>query len=166
MRKEKKFNKLVGRIGNEFYFCNDIFSYEDGSLQGATGTTLCPVSKELYEERSSQENVEELYADTWREMVASGKETRGLDAFVGDVLNYEGDEALFDFSGYTLWGQLRERGFDDVSFPVIECIGGGRCFGNDLKFDEVFDKDLLRKIRMIEAGAKFEDIISGEEVKA
>ena len=36
-RKEIKINKLVGRIGNEYYICDDIFSYEDGLQGGGAG---------------------------------------------------------------------------------------------------------------------------------
>ena len=82
--------------------------------------------------------------------VNDGKTEQSLDEWISDVLMYDGDEAIFDFSGYNLWEQLRELGLTEEEYPVFECSGGGRCFSSDIEFDEVYDEELLKKIKEIE----------------
>jgi len=155
-RKQKNFNKLVGRIGNDYYFCDYIFI--DGKMnnelfQGATGTVLNPVSKEEYEERTDPESEEclDYFKEIWQMSVQDDNTELGLQEWVEQVLNIDGDEAVFDFSGYNLWEQLRDIGLNEDDYPVFECVGGGRSFDSKMKFDEVYNKDLWRLIKAVES---------------
>ena len=150
MRKQTEYNKLVAERNGEFYFCDYIFKHKD-DFKGATGTELVPVSKEEYEERTSLESITERFEDCWRDAVSNGDEFRSLDDYCSDIFQYEGDEAVFDFSGYNLWDQLREIGYDEENYPVFDCIGGGRCFSKDDKWDKIYDEKLLKKIVRIES---------------
>ena len=49
-REQTNYNKLVGRIGNEYYFCDYIFRHSP-DFKGATASILCPVSRGEYDER-------------------------------------------------------------------------------------------------------------------
>jgi len=148
--KKTKYDKLVGRVGNEYHFCDGIFEYKDGMCR-ATGTILVPVSREEYEDRTDPEGdyVRDMFLYHWQELVQSGNTEEGFKEWIENVLRWEGDEAIFDFSGYDLWEQLRKLGMSEEDYPVFECVGCGRCLA-DTEFDEVYDKELLKKIIEIE----------------
>lgn len=151
MRTETKYDKLVGQKENEFYFVDDIFKYDDG-MQGVTGTILVPVSKEEYEDRTSNEAKYD-YLDnsgSWEEAVKSGRTEESKQDYYQNIIDIAGDELIFDFSGSDLWDQLRSIDYDEENYPVIECVGGGRCFKSKNNFDKVFDKELLKKVEMQE----------------
>lgn len=150
MKQQTNYNKLVGRTGDEYYFCDYIFTHAD-DFKGATGSVLRPVSKAEYEERTSQEELEDRFSDVWREAVASGSTTDSLSVWVEQAFDIDGDEMVFDLSYSRYWDQLRELGFNDEEYPLFECTGGGRCFSKDIKFDEVYDQGLLNKIIAIES---------------
>jgi len=148
MRKETKIGKLICKIEDEYYFLNYFFNHND-DFKGATGTILRPVSKEEYIE-ITEDNAEEYLEENWRMAVQGGNTTDGLSDWVEYVKRMDGDGAFFDLSYSEYWEQLRAIGFDEEDYPVIECRGGGRCFGKETKFDKIFDKKLWKQIREIE----------------
>jgi len=149
MRTETKYNKLVGRIGNSYYFCDDIFKYND-NFQGATATVLEPVSREEYDERTSEDGLIDYLGECWKDAVANDSTTMGEAEWCQYAYDVDGDEILFDFSGSNLWNQLRDLGMSEEDYPVFACTGGGRSFSHDQEFDEVYDADLLAKIKAVE----------------
>jgi len=149
-----KDKKLVGRIDNAYYFCDTIFDYKDG-LKGATATVLCPVSRENYEQRIDPSDFDTLscFADCWRGAVQAGTTTKGLEAWVEEVLYIDGDKAVFDFSGFDYWDDLRNAvpKLTEKDYPVFECVGGGRSFSPDMQWDEIYNKELWERIKAIGA---------------
>lgn len=150
MREQVNFNKLVGRRGDEYYFCDYIFN--QGSFKGATATVLRPIPKDEYDERTDRSNLIDYLEEPWKEAVAAGQTTEGLGEWAEYAIDVDGVEhcAGFDPSGEELYPQLRAIGLTEEEYPAIECTGGGRSFSHDQQFDEVFDAELLEKIRRVE----------------
>lgn len=155
-RYEKKYGKLVGRIGDVYYFLDYVFKHDDG-LQGATGTKLSPISKQEYYNRTDPDNIRDRYEDIWRETVIARKTEEGLDDWINSVIEADGaEECAFDTSYWNsdMWTQLRELGFNEEEYPVFECTGGGRCFSNDMQWDEIYDEKLWKLIQKYETHKK------------
>jgi len=153
-KKQTDIKKLVGRIGNDYYICDYLFKHSDG-FKGATATVLCPVSSDHYTERTDPESeiAVDYFEEIWRESVKAGNTTQSLKEFVEEVLAVDGDEAVFDLSGYEYWGLIREAEpeLNENDYPVFECIGGGRSFDPKMKWDKLYDKQLWQKIKEIES---------------
>jgi hypothetical protein len=147
-RNQKTYNKLVARKGSEFYILEYIFN-DDEEFKGAVGSVHVPISREEYDYRTSIEGVAERYEDVWRDMVANDKETRGLDDFAKDIINSDGAEAVFELSSPEIRDQIQSK-IGHTEYPAFECVGGGRCFNYDDKFDEVYEPKLMKLIRDIE----------------
>ena len=149
MRNQTNYNRLVGRKDNSYYFCDYIF--EDKDFCGATATILDPVTKDDYDYRTSLEGAMDCFeVCLWKE----SDTLLSYEDWVQSILDTDGDEAIFDHSGYNLWDQLREIGFEESEYPVFECCGGGRSFSSDMKFDKIYDIDLWNKIKAIELKAE------------
>lgn len=150
---QTQIKKLVGRIDNTYYFCDTLFEHAD-DFKGATATVLCPVAREDYENRINPRNPDtiEYFEDCWQQAVQAGNTTDSLQDYVEMVLNVDGDEAVFDFSGYDYWDDLRAAvpELTEEDYPVFECFGGGRSFSPDMKWDEIYDGDLWKQIKEIE----------------
>lgn len=145
--------KLVGRIDNAYYFCDTLFEHAD-DFKGATATVLCPVTRRFYEDRTNPEDfdTQDWFEETWQGAVASGNTKEGLEDFTAQCLRDNGDEAVFDFSGYNYWDLLREAipELTEEDYPVFECIGGGRSFSPDMNWDEIYDEEMWQQIKAIE----------------
>ena len=150
---ETRIKKLVGRIDNTYYFCDTLFEHGD-DFRGATATVLCPVPRDVYEERIDAGNPDtlEYFEDCWRQAVQAGSTTDSLQSYVEAILDINGDEAAFDMSGYDYWDDLRAAvpELTEEDYPVFECIGGGRSFRPDMKWDELYNENLWRQIKEIE----------------
>lgn len=149
MRQETAYNKLVARKDDDYYFCDYIFK-NDENFKGATGSILRPISKDEHEYNTSEEGLLEYLGELWQDAVASGNTEMGKAEWCEWVYEIDGDNAIYDLSYHNLHEQLREIGISEEDFPVIVCSGGGRCFNADDEFDEVYDQELLDKIRAIE----------------
>jgi len=149
-----KIGKLVGRIDNEYYICDTLFEHAD-DFKGATATVLCPVAREDYEDRTNPNGdyAKDYFEDCWREAVQVGNTTGSLANYAKMILAINGDEAIFDFSGYDYWELLREAApeLTEEDYPVFECAGGGRSFRPDMEWDEIYDKELWEQIKRIES---------------
>lgn len=152
-REQKNIKKLVGRIGNEYYFCDYIFNNDD-TFHGVVGTELRPVSKEEYEETMNIENAKDYFKDLWTEVMKDGRTESSLEDYCQNIIDCDGDEAFWDFSGYEYWNELREAvpELTREDYPVITCTGGGRSFGADMKWDKIYNKGLWEVIKQIEKG--------------
>lgn len=149
-RTETTYNKLIGRIDNAYYFLDDIFSYAHG-LHGATATVLEPVPLDEYENTKTVEGLRNRgYDDLWQDAVSGGRTELGLDEWLELILNTDGDEGIWDLSGYDNWDQLREIGLTEEEYPIFICTGGGRSFSKDMRWDELYNKELWKKIRIAE----------------
>ena len=153
MNMNTQVKKLVGRIDDAYYFCDYLFEHAD-DFKGATATVLCPVSRGVYKERTDPENDDtlEYFEDCWKQAVQAGRTTDSLTDYVKMILDTDGDEAVFDFSGYDYWDDLRAAvpELTEEDYPVFECIGGGRSFRPDMEWDEIYDAGLWQQIKEIE----------------
>ena len=153
-RKQTIYNKLVGRIGNEYYFCDYIFRH-DRDFKGATATILRPVLEDEYNERMDPINkdTQDYFGELWRDAVANERTELSLEEWAEWVLNTDGPDAVFDLDDECLWDALREAvpEFTEEDYPVFECISGGRCFSPDMEWDEIYDNKLWQKIKKVEA---------------
>jgi len=145
-REATKYYELVARRGDEYIMLDETFKYGDG-FHGATGSTFRLVSREEYEERTSPEAIRDSYEYIWREQAGRGDTELGLTEWLEQI---DPDE-IFDDTQYA--DLVRERaGVSEEDYPIVECVGGGRCFSVGDEYDEVFRPDLLDVIKQAEAG--------------
>lgn len=152
-RKRDWIMKLVGKdTDGSFVFCESIFEYEDG-LKGAAGFTLRPITEEEYERRTDPEDPDTLdyFEEFWCDAVRAGWTRESLEEYTKRVLAKDGDNIVFDLSYFwDVENQLRDIGYSEEDYPIFECIGSGRCFDKDSKYEVVYDSELLDRIRKIE----------------
>jgi len=177
MREEKA--KLIGRIGDEYWFVDSVFKHGDG-LAGCTGCQVYPVSADQADEALSFDNMADRYADYWAEQYKDAAEDDcencggypdedgcencgypSLESLCNDIARADGYDAVFDFPGHEYTDILEgilvtEDDPDAVEFA--DCGGCGRIFGHaahDFKdrFDEVYDRKALVAILAYEDGA-------------
>jgi len=158
----EKHNKLVGRKDSEFYFVDDIFKHGD-DFMGATGTGVAPVSKEYHEYATSREGLAERFVDAMSQEEWLGVIGRDEDEFDSEE---ELEKAIIDSivdqhrygqldpfeEAYDEEEQMRAIGFSEDEYPIFEVVSGGRIFSKDMKFDEVYDQELLDRILLAEDG--------------
>jgi hypothetical protein len=147
-RQETKYNKLVGIIDDEYCFLD--YTFKDGDFMGACGTILQPITRKQYEYDTSEDSLLERLGEWWKNAVDNNSTELGKVEWVRDIYNRDGDDALYDLSGYDLWDQLRNIGLTEEDYPVFNCIGGGRCFDKNMKFDKVYDQKLVDIINQYE----------------
>jgi hypothetical protein len=149
-RKQTDYNKLVGRIDDEYYFLDYTFddTLHGGEFKGATATVLRPVSDHEHEERIS--DLSEWFRDSWIGAVGAGETEDSLESWSEWIYKTNGDESIYDLSGQDLWPQLRAIGLSEDDYPLFECTGGGRSFSKNMKFDEVYNQELVDIINQFE----------------
>jgi hypothetical protein len=156
--KRKQIAKLIARAADgTFIFCDDLFSHGD-DFQGATGTVMRLVTVEEYNERTDPDEIEEYLRDIWQEQVRAGATEESLKKWAADAYATDGDDLLFDQSyAHTYGQQLRDIGYTEERYPVVECIGGGRIFSREesRKYEHVYAEGLLKLIIDVEGGADF-----------
>lgn len=136
-----KYNKLVARDGDEFIFLDEVFQYS-GSFKGAVGTRITVIPKDEYEERMEDDD---YWYERWQEAVASNRVTEGLNEWVDSISEVEKKEVLWDHSYmHEYWPILREMGYSEEEYPVMDCTGGGRCFskGDRKKYEQLYNEEL------------------------
>ena len=161
------YDTLVGRIGDEYYFLDEIFKYNDG-FKGATGTVVMPVSKEYYEYATSEDGILERYMDAmgedeWISTLGLDREdfededdlTKAIENGIWQ-LYYVGELNPFEEVDSDLEEQMRAlpQFASSEEFPIFEIIGGGRIFDKEREFDEIYNQELFDKIKEIEEFAK------------
>lgn len=152
MKEQNNIKKLVGRIGDDYYVCDYVFKYKD-DFHGATATVLRPVGLPEYEEAQTIDALKDRFADMWAEAVKDERTEESLEDYVQAIFDIDGDEALWDFSGYGYWDMLREAipELIEDGFPVFECVGGGRSFSADMEWDELYDAETWALIQEYES---------------
>lgn len=153
-REETRYDKLVGRIGENYYFLD--YTFKHGEFKGATATILRPVDIDEHKDKTNPESdaCKDYFRELWQIAVSDGITEDGLDDWVEQIINIDGDEAVFDFSGYHLWEQLRKIGLSEEEYPVFECVGGGRSFSIDMEWNEIYDVELWEEIKKFEEGGE------------
>ena len=161
------YDALIGRVDNEFYFLDDIFKYKDG-FKGATGTIVMPVNSQYYEYATSEDGILERFMDAmgedeWLEALQLNRDdfededdlTKAIEDGIYQLYSY-GELHPFEYAGSDIESQMRELSefADESKYPLFEVIGGGRIFGKDVVFDEIYNQELYDKIKQIEEFAK------------
>ncbi len=144
MNKESYY-KLIGKIGNEYYFLDETFEHSK-NFKGATGTILAPVTQAELDERWEAENMREQ----WQDAVDAGMTNDGLEDWIDYVKRMDGGESILDESGANLYDQLRAIGVKEEEYPFFDCTGGGRCFRQYLIWDKLYDPKLWKVIKKFE----------------
>lgn len=161
-KNEKQIRKLVGRIDGDYYICDYIFN-DSPDFHGATATVLRPVSADERDNRTNPHNsdTKNNFKELWQDQVQAGQTEQSFEDWLEELLAVDGDEAVFDFSGYEYWDLLREAEpeLTEEDYPIFERAGGGRSFSADMKFDKVYDEELWTQIQ------KAETVCSLKEVK-
>ena len=143
--KRAKVNLLVGKIDNQYYFCDDIFTNKDGS-KGATATVLEPITQDEVNARWDLENQREL----GEEAVKANMTDEGLEDWVNYVKSVDGEESVLDSSGSEYYPQLRDLGISEEEYPFFDCTGGGRSFSKDMVWDELYNPEVWELIKQYE----------------
>jgi hypothetical protein len=161
------YDALIGRMDNEFYFLDDIFKYKDG-FKGATGTIVMPVNSRNYEYATSEDGILERFMDAmgedeWLEALQLNRDdfededdlTKAIEDGIYQLYSY-GELHPFEYADSDIESQMRELSefADESKYPLFEVIGGGRIFGKDVVFDEIYNQELYDKIKQIEEFAK------------
>lgn len=134
---ELVYNELVARKGDTFVFLDYVFWTP--RLAGAVGTRMVPVGPDEFARRVEEIKDPEVspYAGMFE---------------VDDMSEYEAEELAYDPSYEGKYGPaVREK--CDREIEVVECVGGGRMFGESDSFDEVYRPDLLELIKDAESKA-------------
>ena len=145
---ETKYGELIGEIGGDYYYLDYVFEHSD-SFKGATATVLRPVA--FSEAESRREEFDED-GELWRCTVASESTELSMDEWHKSVLDNDGDDAIFDFGG----GEYHEDLLDRIDperqeYELVECIGGGRSFSLDMKWDKLYNPELWEVIKKYES---------------
>ncbi len=148
---EKTFNKVVNIDENgEITLLSYIFKHSDGFM-GATGSKFEPVTREQYEENTTEDAICEYLIDSGVDLPEQWKRT-GFEGWAKAIID-AGEEGavMYDNSYRELWDYLREAcNLDKESAYIFNCVGGGRCF--DKKFKGNVNPELSKIIRQYESG--------------
>ena len=148
-------NKIVGLKDGEVFVLEDVFN--DNGFKGATGYSMRPLTKEYVEQCKDPENLREL----WKQAVSSGRTDLGFDDWVEEVneeAESEGRYHATDDDSYReefaelvkgLPNKQRKRvqKMTDLDWENSAC---GRLFQKNMKFDIVFDQELVDLINEFE----------------
>jgi len=153
-RKQIDYYEIIGILDNEIYMLDYIFDHND-SFKGATGTIFSPIYEEDIEQRNNFDDFVDNYDYLWFEAVQmeiteDSKKNYLRKLYEDMLINGDGE-----FIGHdTSYIRYIPEKFRKEFFPeavTFECIGGGRIFDKNIKFDKCLNAVLLDKIRKIEA---------------
>ena len=147
-RKQTDYNQLVGIKDGELYMLDYVF--DDGKdFKGATGSIFDPVSQQWIDECNSDENKKEHLIESWRNSVSSGDTEESLQEYID---TWPEDDNEF-FGQDTSYIYRIPEGTLEKYFPgavTFTCVGGGRCFEKNMKFDVIISQDMVDLINKYE----------------
>lgn len=146
--KRTEYNKLIGRIGEKYYFLDDIFQYDD-NFKGATGSVLIPLTEEECQEINEQANDDSELTDFWKQAVEADRTTDSLEDWCEQVRDEQGEDAGLDPSYRAKYMQILQKIKPDTY--TTDCVGGGRCFDIDMEWDEIYNPELWELIKQAES---------------
>lgn len=149
--------QLVGRIADHYYVLDYTFDNEDG-FKGATGYIFVPVTKQQQREALTYEAVKERFEELWEYAVHNRLTEQGLDAYINEIYNNISIDDIFDTSEFSTGvtvaqvynSELPENTPYEKKAEFCECVGAGRIFSHNIKFDKVYDQELLEEIKLFE----------------
>lgn len=165
LAKKTYYYSLVGRKGNEYYFCDYTYSRErflkgGGYHYGAVGTVIKSVTFAEWEQRTAPDGLKEAYKEWWKNDVACNKTELGLTEYGLRQFRAGEYEPLLDIVGESraeldlrYLAELERHGVAVSGFKFFEFSDRGwRCFSDksNSDFEEVFNPSLLREIERLE----------------
>lgn len=149
-KEETKYNEIIARDEDGTIIMLDyVFDHGDG-FKGATGTRFELVSKERYEEETSEEYVRDNYGYLWQEAVQHGNYKGSEEDYIRELMQ-DVDTLVYDDSYSFMHDAIREKlGVTEEEYPIITCTGGGRMFDKDSNYPTVYRPDLLEIIHKYE----------------
>ena len=163
-RKETIYNQIIGIKDGNLVLLNYIFD-NGNDFKGATGAYFEVLSQDEAERLTDDFDGDEL----WRMAVAAGDTTLGLDDWTAEYIyacKLDGLDFPMQDNSYLnelsrALNDLSEENLEDLHFYyencglsyedyIFNCVGGGRCFDANDKWDVVFRPDLLEKIMAVE----------------
>ena len=150
MRTEIKYNKIVNIADdNEIIILNYVFSHGD-NFKGATGSKYYPVTEEEIQSRIS-----EFEGDDKELLIYMAENFGNLDRNMIENVDSSREaliELFFDNSIDSNPDHKEEirKHFSVDEYPLIDCVGGGRCFEKD--FQGNVNPELSEIIREYEKG--------------
>lgn len=141
-------NKIVGIKDGEVYVLEEV--YNDNGFKGAVGYSMRPLTKDYVEKMKDPKYMRDL----WKQTVQADETDLGLEEWA-DEANEEAemDGRLFATDDPSYRDEFEDlveelpqeqkeqvQKLTDLTWEVSSC---GRCFKKDMKFDVVFDKELL-----------------------
>lgn len=150
-RQQQNINTLVGKSKDgDYYWLNYVFE-ESADFRGATGSVFRPVSEAEKEEKMDFDNAKDWLKEIWQGAVSTGNTEQGLDGYVQEVIDIDGENAFFDLSCYDngceiaemFNSELPENADESEKAEFSECVGGGRCFNHKIEWDKIYDNDAL-----------------------
>jgi hypothetical protein len=156
MRNTRGINKVIGKTeSGDFYICEDIFKYED-NFHGSTGLILCPVSREEYEdaENPSSPTTRDRFLELWKDLAGQGATYKGFEEWLAMILATDFPDCSFDVGGCEFWDAIRklEPGLTEENYPIFDCVGCGRIFSANMKFEKIYEPKILKQIFKSELG--------------
>lgn len=144
---EIKYNKLVGRIEDRYYYLDRVFQHND-NFKGAVGSIMRPVS---FAEASARREEWDDDNELWNHAVANNDTDLGADEWHNMVIEEDGDALVFDLSYANTYGEDLIKFLNEDDIELVECVSGGRCFYTDMAWDELYNHGLWEMIKQYEA---------------
>lgn len=141
-------NKIVGIKDGEVYVLEEV--YNDNGFKGAVGYSMRPLTEDYVEEMKDPEYARDL----WKQAVQLDETDLGLEEWAEEA----NEEAELECRYFATDDDSYRDEFEDLveELPqeqkeqvqkltdlTWQVSSGGRCFEKDMKFDVVFDKELL-----------------------
>ena len=113
--------------------------------RGAVGTIFVPATKREAQDRRDDWDED---GEQWRSAVAAEQTDMSMEEWHECTLGSDGDDVVFDLSYYDLGIELcdklnAELPEDHDEYELAECVGGGRCFSVDMKWDELYNHQFI-----------------------
>ena len=147
-RKEIIYNKLIGKINNEYYFLDYTFNQGKG-FKGATGTVVEVLTEEKRDERVENYFDADNMKYLWEQAVNGDRTVLGLDDWIDLVRETDGESGVIEEATEEQKNALKELLGEEAVF-MTNVRGGGRCFDENMKWDKLFNSELWEKIKAIE----------------
>jgi len=148
-RQETPYNKLIGRIGDEYYFLDYTFEHSD-NFKGATGSVLTPLTEEECQERNDQASEDSEMVEFWKQAVEADRTTDSFQDWLEMVKEEEGEEAGLDDSYRAEYMPILQELLGEDEVYTTDCTGGGRCFNPKMEWDELYNPELWEIIKKAE----------------
>lgn len=165
-KQETKINQIVGIKGSELYILEYAFKYSDG-FKGVTGYSMNVITQKYIDHMNDIDYLEADLDYLWREAVQTGKTTDSLREYMQSLIDecqfynqlFPLDDNSFRHQTEKLVEELPaeqkvklEKVFGVIGkdFVTWTCIGCGRCFNTNDKWDVIFRPDLIELIKEYE----------------